>query len=136
MRKTLKRINLIFLFSSILLAGTMAAWGQNDRTPKKRLKAPATVKGLIGGEAHDSFVIRARRGQTMTVQIYWKKENDNQAEFTVSRSANFFGGERVKFGKESNQGRRWQGKIPVTTNYYIYVVAHPSAKYSLKVNLK
>lgn len=133
MNKTLKRA----IFSlSILLFAAGITWAQNDTTPKKRLNSPAKVTGFIGGEAHDSYLIRARRGQTMTVQISWKREDDNRAEFTVSRSANFFNADSVKFGKESNKGKTWRGKIPKTANYYIYIVAHPTAKYTLKVMLK
>lgn len=125
-----------FLALSILIFAAGVTWAQNDMTPKKRLKSPATVTGFIGGEAHESYFIRARKGQTMTVQITWKKEDNNRAEFTVSRSANFYNGETVKFGKKSNKGKTWRGKIPATANYYIYVVAHPTAKYTLKVRLK
>lgn len=119
---------------TILLLAANFISAQTDKTPKKRLKNPAKVTGFIGGEAHDSYVIRARKGQTMTVQISWKREGGNRAEFTVSRSADFFSGEPVKFGK--GKGKVWTGKIPITENYYIYVVAHPTAKYSLRVLLK
>src|SRR4030095_14197701 len=81
----------------------------------ERLRNPATVKGLIGGESHNSYVIRARKGQTLTVQISWRHEHhqevgDNHAEFSVSDLPNFEG--QVTFGKESNHGKRWSGRIP------------------------
>ena len=136
MIKALNRISLTFFSLTILLFAVNVTWAQNDTTPKKPLNSPAVVNGFIGGEAHNSYVIRARRGQTMTVQISWKRTDDNRAEFTVSRSANFFNAESVKFGKESNNGKRWIGIIPKAGNYYIYVVAHPSARYTLKVKLK
>jgi hypothetical protein len=136
MQKTLAGISLTFFSLVILLLCANLISAQNDTTPKKRLNSPATVSGLIGGEAHHSYVIRASRGQTMTVQISWKRDDDNRAEFTVSRGANFFKAGTVKFGKESNNGQRWTGVIPKAGNYYIYVVAHPTAKYTLKVTLK
>ncbi len=136
MRDTLKTIAVTCFTLSILLFITNTARAQNDTTPKKRLASPATAKGFIGGEAHDSYVIRARKGQKMSVQITWKREDNNRAEFTVSRSANFFNADSVKFGKESNKGKNWRGTVPTTANYYIYVVAHPTAKYTLKVTLK
>ncbi|HRH43987.1 MAG TPA: hypothetical protein PKY82_20315 [Pyrinomonadaceae bacterium] len=135
MKKTLNRIALSFFALTILLFAANITRAQYDITPKKTLKSPATVRGFIGGEAHDSYVIRARKGQTMTVQITWKQEAKNHADFTVSYSSSFFTTETGKFGKESNNGRSWRGKIPSTGNYYIYVVAHPSAKYTLKVRL-
>src|SRR5215468_8697971 len=62
----------------------------------KRLRTPATVKGLIGGESHNSYVIHAREGQVMTVQISWRPAHDqalgdNRAEFFVSESPDFNG---------------------------------------------
>jgi hypothetical protein len=108
----------------------------------KRLRSPATVKGFIGGESHDSYVIRARKGQTMTVQLSWRQEHDkdydrdNEASFWVGELPEFNGDGEVKFGTESNEGKRWRGKIPRTGNYYIYVVAHPTAHYTLRVKLQ
>ena len=118
----------------ILMAG--GAFAQEDTAPKKRLRIPATAKGFIGGEAHDSYVIRAKKGQTLTVQLSWRREGDNGAEFTVRESPDFFSSEPVEFGKASADGRRWTGKIPKTRDYYIYVVAHPSAHYTLRVTGK
>lgn len=107
----------------------------------KKLRSPATVNGLIGGESHDSYVIHARRGQTMTVQISWKPEHnddvgDNHAEFWVGTRPDFDGDGDVKFGTESDGGQRWTGRIPTTGNYYIYVMAHPWAEYTLSVTVK
>ena len=120
----------------IVLFAANLTWAQKDSTRKQRLKSPAVVKGEIGGEAHDSYVIRARKGQTMTVRISWRHKDNNRAEFSISRSANFFEGEPVKFGKESNVGKTWRGKIPRTGDYYIYVVAHPTADYTISVTLQ
>ncbi len=136
MKIKLNNAFITFFVSAILLAGAIETLAQADTTPKKRLTSPATVQGYIGGEAHDSYVIRAIKGQTMTVQITWRRKDTNRAEFSVSRSANFYNGAVVKFGKESDNGRRWRGKIPKTGNYYIYVVANPAAKYTLKVTVK
>lgn len=72
----------------------------------------------------------------MTVDLSWRAEGDNRAEFEVSEMPGFFNIELVTFGKASDDGKRWTGKIPKTANYYIYVVAHPSARYILKVTLK
>ena len=104
-----------------------------DTTPKKRLRSQALVKGFIGGESHDSYVIRARKGQTMSVQISWRLVNKNHAEFSVSGSPDGFSGELVDFGRQSKKGVRWSGKIPRTGDYYVYVYAHPTAHYTLRI---
>lgn len=76
------------------------------------------------------------QGRTMSVQISWKPEPGNRTEFTVSESQNFFDGTAARFGKESDRGSNWSGKVPGTGDYYIYVVAHPAAHYALSVTLK
>ncbi|MEP6706427.1 MAG: hypothetical protein ABJC05_02845 [Pyrinomonadaceae bacterium] len=130
------RLPFLFLATITILLAVSPSRAQDDTTPKKRLRSPATTRGLIGGESHDSYVIRARKGQTMTVRISWRREGDNNADFTVSESANFFGAEQVSFGSLSDGSRRWTGRIPKSRDYYIYVVAHPTAHYTLRVNLK
>jgi hypothetical protein len=109
---------------------------QEDPTPKQPLRSPATTRGVIGGEAHASYVIEALKGQTLAVQISWKHVEDNWAEFTVSDSPNFFDGAPVAFGKASDHGGHWSGVIPRSGKYYIYVVAHPIAHYTLRVTIK
>lgn len=124
-------------FATLLLAANIAS-GQGHT---RRLRSPATVRGFIGGESHDTYVIRAREGQIMTVQISWRRDHhnesgDNRAEFFVSELPNFDGDGQVKFGKEADQGKQWSGKIPKTGNYYIYVTAHPTAHYTLGVTVR
>jgi hypothetical protein len=96
----------------------------------------ASVRGFIGGESHDSYVVRARKGQTLTVRLSWRREGDNRASFTVSESPDYYTGELAKFGSEYDDGRRWAGRVPRTGDYYVYVVAHPSAHYRLKVSIR
>lgn len=129
----IKRAFLVLVVPAILLIAPSFISAQSDTTSKKLLRSPAAAKGFVGGEAHDSYIIHARKGQTMTVQISWRRKKNNRAEFTVSKSANFFRATQVKFGKASDKGRRWSGKIPKTGNYYIYVVAHPTANYTIRV---
>ena len=136
MRLNLQKTYLLFtLLATLILIATNVS-GQSDTTPKKRLRSPATVKGLVGGESHDSYVIFTRKGQVMTVQISWRREGENHAGFTISQSPSFFENREVGFGKASNKDRSWTGKVPKTRDYYIYVVAHPTAHYALKVTTK
>jgi hypothetical protein len=130
---------LLNVLALLLLTANIAAAQEDtifkDTTPKKRLRSQAIVKGFIGGESYDSYVICAGKGRTMIVRISWRREDDNRAEFIISESHDFFDSEPVKFGKEPDNSRRWTGKIPRTGNYYIYVVGHPAAHYTLKVNV-
>ena len=126
----------IIKYSLLLTVLLLPAWGTTSaQTAAKRITPPAVVKGAIGGESHDAYVLRARQGQRLTLRISWKKDGDNRVEFTVSEGANFFEAEPVKFGKEANGGKSWTGVVPATRRYYIYLVAHPSAHYTLRVTL-
>jgi hypothetical protein len=136
MRIIRKRPCLLLAAVAIVLLVAELGWAQDDTVPKKRLRNSATARGEIGGESHDSYVIRVRKGQTMTVEISWLRKDDNRAEFSLSESSNFFNGQQVEFGKTSNDGKRWSGKIPETKDYYIYVVGHPSAQYKLRLTVK
>ncbi|MDT5122193.1 MAG: hypothetical protein QOC96_1675 [Acidobacteriota bacterium] len=101
----------------------------------RRLRDMAPVRGFIGGESHDGYVVRARQGQVLTVRLSWRREGGNRASLAVSESPNF-SGEAAQFGNDSNNGRRWVGRIPRTGDYYVSVVAHPSAHYTLQVSLR
>lgn len=131
-----RRLSPIFsVLLLVVLASSLSA-GQNVRS----LRSPAVVHGFIGGESHDTYVVHTRKRQTLTVVISWKPEHDpntgdNHAQFWIQDSSNY-GGEAVKFGRESDNGKRWSGEIPSTGNYYIFVVAHPTAHYNLKVQIK
>jgi hypothetical protein len=103
----------------------------------KPLPIQSKVQGRIGGESHDSYVIYARAGQTMTVTLSAGiNPEEGRAEFTVSRSEDFFAGEAVDFGHSADDGASWTGKIPETADYYIYIVAHPVADYRLEVSIE
>lgn len=138
MRMTFDRASWFLVALATLLLAPSAARGQENI---KRLHSSAVVRGFIGGESHDSYVVRAREGQIITVQISWRREQNpdlgnNRAEFFVSPSPEFAGDGKVKFGKESDRGKRWRGKAPKTGDYYIYVNAHPTAHYTLRVTVR
>lgn len=101
MQLKLQRRSLFLIALTVLLLSATVSRSQEDTTPKKRLRSPATVRGFIGGESQDHYVIRARKRQTMTVRISWRREDDNQASFDVSAaSASDEAGEVVS-GRES-----------------------------------
>jgi hypothetical protein len=130
--KLISRSRPLLLAAAMLLFAAHVSLAQVNSGPKKRLRSPATVRGVIGGEAQARYVIRARKGQTMTVTISWRKEGDNTAGFSVGPAS---GDEQLQ-GQESNDGKRWSGRIPKTGDYIIYVTAHPLAHYTLRVVVK
>jgi hypothetical protein len=141
MRINLLRASVLLItLATLLLAAPPAAAQEEmtlkDTTPKRRLRSPATARGFIGGESHDSYVIRARKGQTLTVHISWRRAGGNRAEFEVSESPDFFDSEPAAFGAAPEGGRRWAGRVPRSGDYYIYVIAHPTARYTLSVRVE
>jgi hypothetical protein len=124
---------MLFTAMATFLFTAQAARAQND-PPKKRIRSPATVRGLVGGESQDLYVIRARKGRTMTLQISWRKEENNTAGFSVS-AASPADSQQLP-GEESDNGKYWTGKIPKTGDYVISVTANPSAHYRLRVTVK
>ena len=133
--KITTKICLTVFASAILLLTAGSARTQTDSVEKVRLKNPATVKGTIGGESHDGYVIHVRKNQTLKVQINWKEKGDYAAQFVVSRSHDFFAGDVIRGISTYNKKNR-HSKIKKTGDYYIYVTGHPIANYTLKVSVK
>jgi len=121
------------LRAALVLALLTASAIAQPLTKPKRVHAPATIRGLVGGESNDTYVVHVRKGHQLTVELSWKKEDGNTASFGMGSSKDL---EPVSFGKESHGGRKWVGKVPKTGEYFIEVVAHPSAHYVLKVRVK
>ena len=94
------------------------------------------MRGFIGGESYDGYVIRVPKGRTLIVRLSWRPEGDNEASFSIRESPDYHNSEPVTFGRESDNGKRWVGRIPRSRDYYIDVVAHPSARYTLKVTVR
>ena len=118
------------------LSAAGANVAQVKASPPRRLRNAAPARGFIGGESHDGYVVRARRGSVLAVRLFWQREGDNRASFVVSESPDYYSAETVKFGSEYDGGRRWTGRVPMTGDYYVYVVAHPSAHYTLRVSVR
>jgi hypothetical protein len=139
---TLQRPSFLFVTLVAVLLAAEVARAQDPQEYMKRLRSPAIVKGLIGGESHDSYVIHARKGQTMTVEISWRLEPfddqkyDTIAQFSVSEWPIFSDDGQVKGAKASNDGKRWTAKISRTGNYYIYVTGYPTVNYILSVTVQ
>jgi hypothetical protein len=72
----------------------------------------------------------------MTVVITRRVKKDGNFNLTVSRGG--FDAEPVKFGSEKSSQKqlRWTGKIPATGDYYFYLTAFPTTKYTLLVTLR
>ncbi|HYW71652.1 MAG TPA: hypothetical protein VE961_11495 [Pyrinomonadaceae bacterium] len=129
MQLTITRAVKLILITAILASSVMA-----QAQPKPtRVRAPVTVRGLVGGEAGDIYVVQLRKNRLVTMELSWRQEEDNTASFGVSASPSL---DPVNFGKESDGGRKWVGRIPKTGDYFVEVMAHPAAHYTLKISIK
>lgn len=128
---TSRQVALLIVCAIALFASPYVVHAQQDQEAEG-LCFPGTgktavVKSFIGGEAHDSYALHLRGGRKLTVTI---SSPANRAQFSVSTSEF---GEPVSFGKSTNRGRTWTGTIPETGVYFISVIAHPTARYTLRV---
>jgi hypothetical protein len=127
------KILLIVLAMTLLTADFAAA---QDAKPT-RLRNGVNVKSFIGGEAHDYFTIRARRGQTITVQITRRLKRGGNFNLTVTKGASLSSSTDVNGTERS--GRTWvswTGRAPTTTNYYFDLTAYPPHKYTIRVTVR
>jgi hypothetical protein len=77
-----------------------------------------TVTGYAGGSTYMRYVLRALRGQTMTV--YLTTYHAYPQTVTIRDShGNFMG--------SANSGQQWSGYLPATGDYYLDVQAPPGA---------
>lgn len=121
----------------LALANASLAWPQEYT---RTLRSPAVVKSFIGGESHDLYLIHARQGKSLMVELSWKLEHDkelgdNHADFDIGGLPGF----TQAPGLNSGRNRRrtvWSGKVPRTDDYQIVVTAYPSAHYMLKVKIQ
>ena len=97
------------------------------------LHVPCSVHGSIGGEAHAAYVYPVRKGESLIVRLAWEPEDANVAEFTISEGKTFETAEPLAHGTWSRDGREWSGTMKKTGRVFIYVVAHPSAHYTLTI---
>jgi len=103
---------------------------------KKRIRFPrgansTTISGSVVRGTQDRYILGAREGQTMTVQIRSLEDN---AVFQI-----YLPGEQesLEGAGESDDAKSWSGKIPVTIDYIIVVGAsRGNASYKLEVKIQ
>ncbi|HEY0547120.1 MAG TPA: hypothetical protein VGC91_17205 [Pyrinomonadaceae bacterium] len=94
----------------------------------RRGRTSIAVKGFIGGESHNTYTFRARKGQRATVKIM---SRGNGAGFSMASEG---GGEFP--GTSSENDTKFTATIPKTGCYSISVVAHPDARYTLTLTIR
>jgi hypothetical protein len=112
-----------------VLAATIAVSAdQPTRLQLKKGAARISIKGNVGGEQHDTYSVELRSGQTIRVSV---SATVGKVNLSVCESGDYAEAEPVQFGKRSGDGKSWEGLIPSTKVYYLYVTAYPEAEYRL-----
>jgi hypothetical protein len=98
--------------------------------------SPAEIQGRIGGEAQDIYIGIFRKETQLSIEFSFAADSEmtasgfeTSAGFSVSKGSL----EGADFGLKSDDGKTWQGVIPESGIYYISVLAHPVADYTLKI---
>ena len=133
MKNTLRRVRITLIAISVAAVVAVPRSGFARTQEARALKVPSTVHGLVGGESHDAYRLDVRKGEHLVVRLGWRAEKGTRAEATLSTSAAFENAEPLTGGKWSADGREWTGTVGETGTIYVYVVAHPSAHYTLRI---
>lgn len=98
--------------------------------------SPAEVRSSIGGEAQAMFVALFRKGEKVSIEFSFTGDREMEAQ-GFETSASFSVSDRnlefSDFGQEAEDGKSWSGVIPESGPYFITVVAHPIADFTLRV---
>lgn len=97
------------------------------------LRVPCRVTGYVGGESHDTYRIAVTKGERLEVRLDWRQSGRNRAEGALSADPDFGGGSPLSNGQWSRDGKRWTGTIDESGVLYLFVVAHPSAHYTVTI---
>jgi hypothetical protein len=121
-----------FLASLLLLMMTLTASAEGV---KKRIKFPkgfsgVTLKGSVLRGDSDTYLLKAGKGQTMTVKI---TSVENNAVFQIYAPNS----KALKGAGETDDAKHWRGKLPLPGDYQIVVGGtRGNASYSISVEVE
>ena len=88
------------------------------------------VRGSVGGEATDYYLVRARAGQKLVVQAISRLKN---TQVSVSQAE----GDISLADERDCDQTRFEGRVPRTGDYLIRVNVHPCGEdYTLTVTVR
>lgn len=128
------KLRILAIFSLMVFAlastGITSAEGVRKRLKFAKGSSSATVSGAVVRGDSDTFIVGAREGQTMSVNITSLEDN---AVFQV-REAN---GDYLEDAGEGDDATSWSGDLPSTGDYEIIVGGtRGNASYKLTVSIK
>ena len=131
----IKNMAVVMVAVAALLSSTVTCLSQVERKPV-RLRFPrgrntAVVKGLVGGEVTDYYLVRARAGQRLIARA---TSPLRRTQVNVSWAAD---DAQLADEPERSDLTRWEGRVPRTGDYLITVNVYPGGEqYTLRVTVR
>ena len=125
------------LLTAALIASTFPSPALSQDVPEPvrlrfaRGKHTTTVRGFVGGEATDRYVVRVRAGQKLIVHAISRLKRTQVSVISVDDDSD------ILARQSDTDLTRWAGTAPRTGDYIIQVNVHPYAeRYTLKVTVR
>jgi hypothetical protein len=113
---------------TVLVGDADAQTGRTKTIRFERGKYSAVLKNAVVRGTADRYIVRAKKGQTMSVKVM---SVENNARFTV-----YFSGEQESL-ESSEEASRWTGKLSGDNDYVIVVSpTRGNATYTLTVSVR
>ena len=120
-----------FLIAALLMMTAITAPAQSDRTRRVRFargRTTTVIKDAVVRGTRDRYILRASRGQTLTVHITSLEDN---AVFDIHR----LGSSQTLAGAQETMD--WTGELPRNGDYVIVVGGtRGNATYTLEVTIR
>jgi hypothetical protein len=127
------KVKLLTAFFGLLLPATCALAAQEGLTKRVRFargRTTATLKNAVARGTRDRYIVGARAGPQMTVNITSVERN---AVFIIHPPSN----DRPEGAEEMPESTDWSGKLPESGDYVIEVGGtRGNATYTLKVSIR
>lgn len=122
----MKIISSIILFFVLFVSSVGAQEAGISSERITRIHPPTVIVDTIGGDNHNVYVVRLRKGQRLRLKIVNQTKGAHVYFDTIWAITD------KRFGKDLSESS-WSGVAPKTGDYWIRVVAYPVATYKLKV---
>lgn len=141
--RTIRILPIVLLVVSFVLPTEV--WGVQieKRVVFKKGKTSASYTGRLPRKyaSYDAYVLRARKGQTITVRL---TTSDPDASFSVYETKELGPEEDAIYVNNDEKLREWSGKLPITSEYSVQVYGVSSiddkdasgAAYTIEISLR
>jgi len=117
----------ILAFMMLFAVGAQAQEARISSETMRRVRPPVVIVDTIGGDSHNIYAVRLRKGQRLRLKIRNLTGNGSHVYFDTVWAIT-----DKRFGKDISE-TEWSGVAPKTGDYWIRVVAYPTARYRLKL---